>query len=506
MSATGANQGGNAVTHDAAPLMLSVSGARGIVGKSMTADVARRFAQAFGSTLSDVTRAEGDGAPVVVIGRDGRPSGADFARAACAGLAAAGCRAIDLGIVMTPTVGVMIGVHRAAGGIVITASHNPGEWNGLKCLDRTGAAPAKSEADLIIARFNAGEMTTSPRAGIGGAGGFGVERSGVDASGAAVHVRRVLDALGADRLAAIRAQRFQVTVDSVAGAGGPAAAALLDHLGCDITHLHGEPTGLFPHAPEPVRENLGELIERTLRERAAVGFAQDPDADRLAIVDDRGRYIGEEYTLALCVQRVLERAAGASGSGAGDGEFVLAANMSTSRMIDDIAASFTGRGVRARVVRTAVGEANVVEAMRAAGRAAIVGGEGNGGVIWPAVCWVRDSLSAMALVLELMASREESPLAAIVDSLPRYEMIKRKFDLSAVGGRGAVEAMIERVKREFARERLNDADGVRVDFAEGWVHLRPSNTEPIARLIAEGGTREAAEQLVARVARAAGIE
>jgi len=477
--------------------MLSVSGARGIVGRSITADVARRFAEAFGSTLAVMGRAKGDGGPVVVIGRDGRPSGVEFARAACDGLVAAGCRPIDLGVVMTPTVGVMIGVHRAAGGIVITASHNPAEWNGLKCLDRTGAAPASQNAQRIIEKFKS--LQSQP---IGASAEYRcADVVDQDATANPAHVDLVERSVGPERVTAIIEQGFRIVLDSVCGAGGPAAAALLKGLGCEVVHLHGEPTGLFPHAPEPVRENLGELVERTVRERAAVGFAQDPDADRLAIVDERGRYIGEEYTLALCVQRVLERA-----SGAGDGELVLAANMSTSRMIDDIAASFSERGVRARVVRTAVGEANVVEAMRAAGGAAIVGGEGNGGVIWPAVCWVRDSLSAMALVLDLMASRKGSPLSAIVDSLPRYEMVKRKFDLATVGGRGAVDAMIDRVKREFARERLNDADGVRVDFADGWVHLRPSNTEPIVRLIAEGGTCEAAERLVARVARVSGIK
>ncbi|HRP62690.1 MAG TPA: hypothetical protein PK400_05295, partial [Phycisphaerales bacterium] len=237
---------------------------------------------------------------------------------------------------------------------------------------------------------------------------------------------------------------------------------------------------------------------------ALCGFAQDPDADRLAIVDENGRYIGEEYTLALAARRVLQRDTSTDQhvnmSKGGADEIVLAANLSTSRMIDDVAAKFGGSG--ARVLRTAVGEANVVEAMKPSG--AIIGGEGNGGVILPGVCWVRDSLAAMALVLELLAA-ERKPLSAIVDEMPRYAMVKHKMDLSAIGGREAVEPALARVKQAFAGKRINDADGVRIDVVAGWVHLRPSNTEPIIRLIAEAKSDAEAWSLARSVADASGL-
>ncbi|MCH7846887.1 MAG: phosphoglucosamine mutase, partial [Planctomycetes bacterium] len=240
--------------------------------------------------------------------------------------------------------------------------------------------------------------------------------------------------------------------------------------------------------PEPLKENLVELAKATATAQAACGFAQDPDADRLAIVDEHGTYIGEEYTLVLAAKRVLELQGGG----------VIATNLSTSRMIDDVAAQYPG----ASVLRTAVGEANVVAAMRS--EDAVIGGEGNGGVIFPPVCFVRDSLSAMALVLSLLAAEKRS-LSDLVSELPHYEMIKQKFDLSAVGGRDAVGSMIQKVTEAFADEKINTSDGIRVDFTEGWVHLRPSNTEPIVRLIAEAETQEAAAGLMHKVGSVAGL-
>jgi phosphomannomutase len=287
----------------------------------------------------------------------------------------------------------------------------------------------------------------------------------------------------------VRARKLHVVLDSVNASGCEGGRLMLDALGCGVTHIFGEMTGIFGHTPEPTETNLVELAQ-TVRATAgaACGFAQDPDADRLAIVDETGRYIGEEYTLVLAALRMLELR----------GPFTLAANLSTSRMIDDIAARFAG----ATVLRTAVGEANVVGALKPAG--GLLGGEGNGGVIVPEVCWVRDSLSAMALVLDLLASRRE-PLSAIVDALPRYAILKTKLDLAAIGGLAAVAPALAKLKSAFADERVSDVDGVRIDFADGWVHLRASNTEPIARIIAEAPTRERAEELITRCARAAGL-
>ncbi|MFO0827075.1 MAG: phosphoglucosamine mutase [Phycisphaerales bacterium] len=462
-----------------APLMLSVSGARGIVGATMTPAVAAEFAAAFGSRVAEGVAGR---RPRLVVGRDGRIGGEALARAVHGGLASVGCEVVDLGVTMTPTVGVMIGHLKADGGMAITASHNPIEWNGLKCLDSDGLAPPKAIAEDIIARYRSKRFAYRSSLDVG--------PIVTDAGANSVHVEKVLRYVDVER---IRACRFHVVLDSVNASGCRPGRALLEALGCTVTHLCGEPTGVFGHVPEPIEQNLGGLMDGVRSTRGAVcGFAQDPDADRLAIVDESGRFIGEEYTLVLAALRVLTRRPRDAGTA------TLAANLSTSRMIDDVAARFG-----ASVLRTAVGEANVVSALKPAH--GLLGGEGNGGVIVPEICWVRDSLSAMAIVLELLAA-EGKPLSEIVATLPRYAMLKTKLDLAGIGGLAAVGPALARTKAAFASERINDADGVRVDFADGWVHLRASNTEPIVRIIAEAPTRERAGELVKRCAAAAGLD
>ncbi|MFM2164538.1 MAG: Phosphoglucosamine mutase [Planctomycetota bacterium] len=461
---------------DQAPLMLSVSGARGIVGRTMTPVVAATFAGAFGSHIRTIVPGR---RPRLVVARDGRFGGEALARAVQGALASVGCDVVDIGVAMTPTVGLMIKALGADGGMAVTASHNPIEWNGLKCLDGDGLAPPKPVAEAIIARFKAADIAFATPLEIGSIA--------TDSSAARRHVDRVLAVTGAAER--VRAKRLHVVLDSVNASGCEGGRMMLEALGCGVTHIFGEMTGVFGHTPEPTAENLGELAAKVrATPGAACGFAQDPDADRLAIVDENGRYIGEEYTLVLAALRMLELR----------GPFALAANLSTSRMIDDIAARFPG----AVVHRTAVGEANVVGALKPA--KGLLGGEGNGGVIVPEVCWVRDSLSAMALVLDLIASRGE-PLSRIVDGLPRYAIEKTKLDLAAIGGLAAVAPALARLKAAFAKERVSDLDGVRIDFADGWVHLRASNPAPIARIIAEAPTRERAKELIAACAKAAGI-
>ena len=480
-----------------APLMLSVSGARGLVGQTMTSEVARDFAAAFGSFVRASTA---QASPLLCMGRDGRPSGLELMQAAIDGLLSTGCRVIDLGIVTTPSVAVMIGKHLAAvgggavGGIEITASHNPIIWNGIKCLNADGVAPPPHDADEIIRRFRDKDFVRSP-----------LDRAKAcrrDDTTNATHVERVLASIGGvggPDVAAIRTAKLKVVLDSINGAGCVPGRMLLEALGCQVVHINGEPTGQFAHTPEPIEENLRDLAARTAEEKAACGFAQDPDADRLAIIDETGRYIGEEYTLVLAVKRVLQVSPLAPGS-AGGSKRVLATNLSTSRMIDDVAAQFG-----ATVLRTAVGEANVVAAMKPHGSHAILGGEGNGGVILPPVCWVRDSLSAMALTLSLIVA-ERKPLSAIVGGLPKYHMIKHKFDLAKIGGLAIVKPALEKVQKRFSAARISTVDGVRLDFDDGWVHLRPSNTEPIVRLIAEAKTESRAKGLIDEVAVAAGLK
>jgi phosphomannomutase len=463
-----------------APLMLSVSGARGIVGRTMTPEIAAAYGAAFGSFLKVTT---GKDRPLVVVGLDGRISGPPLAAAAIGGLMATGCDVIDIGVAMTPTVGVMISERKADGGLAVTASHNPIAWNGIKCLDGNGLAPPPAIAKEIVDRFKERRIDWCEPLATG--------KLTHDGSAARVHIDRVLRNVD---VAAIRAKNFTVVLDSVNGSGCVPGRMLLEELGCKVVHIYGEQTGVFGHVPEPLAENLQDLAAAVRDSKghhfasAACGFAQDPDADRLAIVDERGSFIGEEYTLVLAALRMLQR----HGSGA------LATNLSTSRMIDDVAALFPG----SHVVRTAVGEANVVAGLRPVN--GILGGEGNGGVILPTVCWVRDSLSAMALVLELLA-HQGRPLSAVVADLPRWAMVKKKFELSAIGGMAAVAPALAKARTALPGARVSDTDGVRLDIDAGWVHLRASNTEPIIRLIAEGRTAAEADALIATCAAAVGL-
>ena len=445
------------------PLLLSVSGMRGIVGQSLTEPVVSRYAMAFGRWL----KRRGLSLPVVVVGRDSRPSGRNLETAVAEGLVRAGCRPIRLGIVSTPGVAVMLKSLGADGGLIVTASHNPQQWNGIKALRGDATAPAASEVEQIIELY---------QQRIEDSGAISSVRSvGSNAMASQVHCEVVLDQIDVDL---IRKAKFRVVVDSVCGAGGSEVATLLKRLGVDLIHLHANPTGHFPHGPEPLKENLSELCAAVCKHDAQIGFAQDPDADRLAIVDEHASYIGEEYTLAFCVLHTLQ-----------DGQ-VTVANLSTSRMIDDIAAR-----VGATVERTAVGEANVAAAIRRHG--AMIGGEGNGGVIWGPVCHVRDSLVSMALVLELLAKRK-CTVSDAVQSIPRYAIVKEKFpmDPRMVGQLGP------RLNKCFASQQIDEQDGVRIDYSDRWIHVRPSNTEPILRLIAEASTEADARSLIAEARKA----
>ncbi|GAB4385870.1 MAG: phosphoglucosamine mutase [Phycisphaerales bacterium] len=475
-----------------APLMLGVSGLRGIVGESLTPELCVRYAAAIASWLQEKIGRQA----FVLVGRDGRAGGEAIRNAAVAGLQAAGARVCDLGIVMTPTVGVATDLLSADAAVIITASHNPQEWNGIKSLIRqrswTGAgdelvdacAPSAALSAEIIGRFRADRVCWArPQ---------DVCDVLVDTEATEMHCQKVFEACESllnvenywDELARSHAVG-RVVLDSVNASSAAADALFFEDTICRAVQLHGEATGLFPHAPEPTMENLsqpGGLCDAVRGLQADVGFAQDPDADRLAIVDECGRYIGEEYTLVLAAEAVLS-AMGPHAEGQ-----VLCANLSTSRMLDDVAARHG-----ARVIRTPVGEANVVEAMKL--HDAVIGGEGNGGVIWPAVTYVRDSLSAMALVLALRA-RTGRTISQLVASMPRYAIEKRKAPLAR---REDAAPAIERIAAHFRHQRVDLQDGVRVDFADRWVHVRASNTEPILRLIAEAPDRDAATKLLDEV-------
>lgn len=441
-------------------LMIGISGMRGTIGGSLTPAVVSRMAAALAAFLK--SRGKPGQKFRVVFGRDSRPSGPWVRDAAIAALVASGIEVTDLDIVSTPGVAMMVRHLNADAGIIATASHNPIEWNGLKFLNREAVAPPPADAQAIADLYHSNQSAYVP-----------VEElvlSKRDTQTHALHVKRVLehvDVLG------ISSKRYKVVLDSVNGAGCVSSATMLSKLGCQLIHLNGIPDGRFPHEPEPTEKNLVSLSEETRRHHAAVGFAQDPDADRLAIVDETGKYIGEEYSLVLCAKWLLSRRPG-----------ITVANLSSSRMLDDVAAAN-----KSQVIRTPVGEANVIQAMLAHG--AVIGGEGNGGVIDPRIVPGRDSLVGMAYILQLMAATNLS-ISQIVAQIPRYEIVKTKFPCRREDANRVVVAM----KKRYASEKIDVQDGIRIDWPNAWLHARPSNTEPIMRIIVEAPDRSTAEKLI----------
>jgi phosphomannomutase len=448
------------------PLIVSVSGLRGIVGRSLTPAVAVRYVAAFEATLPPGP---------VVIGRDGRQSGPEFAAAIAGFLTAAGRDVIDCGVAATPTVGVAIRDRRAAGGIQISASHNPARYNGLKLFSREGRVIPAAAGREVLARYEASPAEVAPHDGATRG-----NRTAFDAAPA--HVALVAATVD---VAAIRRHRPRVWLDAGHGAGSLAARLLFDHLGCEAVIEGGTPDGLFEHEPEPTPEHLAAWLPRIPAAGAAVGFFQDPDADRLAIATATGRYVGEEATLALAVEGVLAKTRGP-----------IVVNCSTSGMSAAIAAR---HGAPCHVSQ--VGEANVVDEMLA--RGAVLGGEGNGGVIDPRVVLVRDSLVAMAIVLGRMcAGPALVPLESLCADLPKLVMKKTKLAVSA-GLRGpALLAAFDRVAAAFPDSRVDRLDGLRVDWSAGWLLVRASNTEPIVRIVAEAGDEAAVDAAIARAAAA----
>jgi phosphomannomutase len=491
-----------------APLILGVSGLRGIVGESLTPEVAVRYAGAFGGWLRERAGVEN---PLVSVGRDGRAGGEELARVVADALIDAGCVVSDCGVATTPSMGHEVDHCLQHAAVVLTASHNPAEWNGIKLLvsdEVTGgcdgspvsaAAPSAAVAESIIERFHATPSRVSFP------GGRMAQRGTPEGS-------HVADIEGEMAIAGLGTRgsdvaRLRAVVDSVNCSGAVGTAEVSRRLGFECNQLFGDDSGVFPHTPEPTKENLsgdGGLCDAVPGLKADVGFAQDPDADRLAIVDEQGIYIGEEYTLVLCAVALMEARKGdaetARAEARGSLKPVFVVNLSTSRMIDDLAARYG-----AEVVRTPVGEANVVERMKqlkAEGRDVVMGGEGNGGVIWPEVTYVRDSLSAMALTLALMArtGKKVSELVAMVDAMgpgkKGYCILKRKAPLASKADAVPVVEHLARVYRGEADAVVDTQDGVRIDWpARGvWAHVRASNTEPIMRVIVEAPTEAQAQE------------
>ena len=397
-----------------------------------------------------------------------------FAGAATAGLNSVGCHVIDVGLVATPTVQLAVEHHRAAGGIILTASHNPIEWNALKFVGPDGIF-LDSGAGTRVRELAAGDSL--PRAKYNAIGGVEADSDAISR-----HLAAVLALRGVD-VRAIRRRRFRVALDTVRGAGGALMPELLERLGCRVAAINLETDGLFPRPPEPVPENLKALGALVRRKKADIGIAVDPDVDRLAIVDEKGRPIGEDYTLAFAIRAVLGRS-----DGRAVGRSVVC-NLSTSLVVEDAA-----REYGARLVRAPVGEAYV--ARKIIELKAVIGGEGNGGVMYPALHVGRDAPVAGALVLSLLA-RERITVSALVARAPRYTIVKAKLELGARSREpGKLDQLYAELRRRFPDAAADTQDGLRLAWPDRWLHVRPSGTEPIIRFIAEAPSSADAERLI----------
>jgi phosphomannomutase len=434
--------------------IISVSGLRGIVGESLTPAVAMRYVAALAATVPPGP---------IVVSRDGRTTGAMLAATVHSTLAALGREVLDARIAATPTLGVLVQSLGAAGGVQISASHNPLPYNGLKLFGSEGRVIPAALGRTVLDAYEQNAPKWVSHEAVGSITPL--------ADTTAEHCRRILAEVDVE---SVRAARFRVLLDSNAGSGSILGRRLLETLGCEVVLLGGEPTGRFVHPPEPTAENLAGVRQQVIDAGASVGFCQDPDADRLAVIDENGRYIGEEYTLALCLQHVLAQRKGP-----------VVTNCASSRMAEDIA-----RAHGAAFARSAVGEANVVDRMLAT--SAVFGGEGSGGPIDPRVVLVRDSFVGMAYILAAMA-RRKMKVSALADELPRYDIRKGTVQLSPAKLAAALDAVAAR----FPEARADRLDGLRLDWPDRWAIIRGSNTEPLVRVIAEAPTAADADELVA---------
>lgn len=435
-------------------LKIGVSGVRGVVGQSLTPQLVVGFAQAFGTYL---------GGGVVVIGRDPRPSGETILNALVGGLLSTGCSVIDVGVCPTPTMQHAVVDLAADGGVSISASHHPAEWNALKFCREDGVFLNQYQAEELLNVYHQGAFALRPHDALGRVGG--------DEGAINRHLSKVLASV---ERAAIAARAPKVVIDSVNGAGADCAEGLLEKMGCEVVAINDVPNGRFPRDPEPIPANLGQLCAAVREHGADIGFGQDADGDRLSVVSEQGEAIGEEFTLAFAADVMAERPA----------EGPLVTNLSTSRMIDEV-----GERHGREVIRAKVGEVHVVETMIATG--AVGGGEGNGGVIDPELHYCRDNLAAMALILEGMA-RRGCTVSEWKGGFRPSAIVKEKLSCPA----GLTQRAILALRRHYADRPIDLTEGVKVFFDDGaWMHARPSNTEPILRVIAEADDHQTAQRL-----------
>ncbi|MEZ4874774.1 MAG: phosphoglucosamine mutase [Flavobacteriaceae bacterium] len=449
-------------------LIKSISGIRGTIGgapgENLTPIDAVTYAAAYGSWVKQQRNKEHYR---VVVGRDARISGAMIQELVMQTLVGMGIHVVDLGLSTTPTVEMAVALEHADGGIILTASHNPKEWNALKLLNHKGEFLSAAAGQEILALAEAADFTF---ASVDDLGEISKNEAYID-----IHIDEILE-LPLVNQEAIKKAGFTVVVDAVNSTGGIAVPLLLDALGVRTVKLFCTPNGQFPHNPEPLKEHLGDLMQKVVEEKADFGIVVDPDVDRLAFVDEHGDMFGEEYTLVAVADYILKNNPGNTVS-----------NMSSTRALRDITQKYGGD-----YYASAVGEVNVVEKMKEVG--AVIGGEGNGGVIYPNLHYGRDSLVGIALFLSHLAE-EHCSVSTLRKQYPSYFFSKKKIELTP---QLDVDALLATIEQNYASEQVSTVDGVKIDFPNNWVHLRKSNTEPIIRIYAEAKSQEEADVLANR--------
>lgn len=435
-------------------LKVSVSGVRGVVGDTLTPNLIANFASAFGEYV---------GKGRIIVGRDTRPTGEMYENAVIAGLLSVGCQPILIGIAPTPTVQILVEEYKAKGGICITASHNPEQWNALKFIGESGTFLNLREAAELLNIYNQPDRVYVDESEI--------RKVRVIENAFDIQKKKIFSQIDIET---IRKANIKVAVDCCNGAGAPYAKDFLEYLGCEVHAIFEDIDGRFRRKPEPIPENLSELSKVVKENNCDIGFAQDPDADRIVVMDSAGKAIGEQFSVVLAAEHLLSKTPGP-----------VVVNIQTTKAIDAVAKKYNSK-----LYHTPVGEINVTSKMLEVG--AIIGGEGgSGGVIWPALHPCRDSFTGMALILEMMASREKS-LEEILDTIPKYYSAGEKVACSA----GKAVEVIRFLSAKHVDANPNLIDGLRLDWDDSWMLLRASNTEPIIRIFAEALTQEKADELV----------
>lgn len=438
-------------------LIESISGIRGVIGAGLNPKKIINYASGFGKWAK-----EGK----IIIGRDSRPSGKVIADLFSNTLAWMGFDVINVGIVPTPTVQFMTEKFQAAGGVVITASHNPFPWNGIKFISPTGLFLDADQIEKVLNFAKNKEFNFKK------SGEFGNISKYLKAIND--HIENILEIPYLD-IKKIRSKHIKVVIDAVNGGGSIALPKLLDALGCEVIKVNCKPDGYFPHTPEPLPENLTDLLEKVKESKADIGMAVDPDADRLAIVDENGNYLSEEYTLVMSLKTVLEKNTISNP--------VIVTNLSTTLAVDKIADQYD-----AKVIRTAIGEINVSKKMKETN--SVIGGEGNGGIILPDSHLGRDSLVGAALILQFLIDGDEK-LSEKYEKLPQFKMSKMKTEV----GSKSKDRIIENLINKYKNKNINTVDGIKITFENSWVHIRKSNTEPILRVYSEASKLKDAVEL-----------